>query len=284
MKILLGNTGRGGEQCVFSAIVEAYKQYYPNAKISIAICPEFIKFWKNDKNISIIPIEHENPNKPYYLDPIGKWHNIIQNNKYDIIRFACEYETPKSDTILNNIIQKIDKIPITPKVYLTPSESDIELSESIKKEYGDDIIILSHISNSAYNAIPFEWYSTIAHELNRYYPVAITGRGYSEYCGKQIPPDKMIDGMINLIGQPILSLYAMSSWLKRFIGPDTATSWIVTNMPGKLMTLRFDEHYPLANTGLVNNGFRSQINTLEYNATNKSLDSILNACISYFTS
>ena len=41
MRILLGNTGRGGEQCIFTSIVHAYRKAIPDAFIRVASCPQY---------------------------------------------------------------------------------------------------------------------------------------------------------------------------------------------------------------------------------------------------
>ena len=288
MKILLGNTGRGGEQCVFSAFVQAYKDHFPSAHITVAVCPEFVRFWHSDNSISIIPLEHESPDKPYYMDPYGKWVDVASTPGYDIVEFVCEYglnpaaTQNESKPVTANIWNRLRTKPcqlddLIKKVSLVPSDEELRIAEDIRSQYGDDLLVISPKSNSACPVIPLEWYSEIARQLGKYCPIATTGRTW----GMPVP-DPLLTDTIDLRGKSLLSLYAMSSWLRRFIGPDTATCWIVSKMPGELMVLRGDEAYPITNTGLINNDFRHSYNTIEYNVNTLTLDTIIETCTTFF--
>jgi len=287
MKMLLGCTGRGGEQCIFSAIVAAYKKGHPDYRTYIAVPPEFAQYWHHDKRVTLVLLEHEDPNAPYFKDPIGKWHRIASGFEYSFSEFIAEYGNWKPENpAIENIWEKLRHRPCTleqleRKVCLTPGEDDLKVAEEIRMKYGEDLVVISPKSNSACEVIPPAWYKELAHQIGKHYPVATTGRGPGSYCGQPTLADEAIPGTIDLVGRSILSLYAMSSWLKRFVGPDTATPWVVANMPGKLLVIRGDDTFPISNTGLVVNGFRSPTNTMEYHAVGKTLTEVIDTCLAW---
>lgn len=294
MKMLLCNTGRGGEQCIFSSIVHAYRVAHKAATIHVAICPEFAPLWDKHCDVDgMYLLHHEDKSQPYYMDPIGHWASYSQANadNYDIIEFACEYgldekylHSPRPAIV--NIYERLSNKPcalvdVERTVVFYPSNDDLRAADNIIKQYGKDLVLISHVSNTAAPVLSIDGYTALAAELRKTNPVACTGR-LNKRGPNKIRTDCYIPGTIDLRGIPLLTLYALASNLKFFVGPDTATPWLVSGMPGRMFVLRGDRRFPLANTGLVVNGFRSVTDTAEVDVVGMSVDRVIDKCLSHF--
>ena len=84
MRILLGNTGRGGEQCIFSSIVHAYRQKLPNAYIEVITPPQYWSFWKNNQDIQEwTDIKYE-PGDRYAGDPVAALKDYFDTHAHEL--------------------------------------------------------------------------------------------------------------------------------------------------------------------------------------------------------
>lgn len=288
MHILLGNTGRGGEQCIFSAFVKAYHDAYPDALIQVAICPEFLPLWINSKLIdSYITLDHSDPKARFYNDPIGRWHGYAESSDADLILFPCEYgldEIHKNAPrpVVVNIYERLAVKPcplekIGRRVCFTPTDDEEWAAEDIFRRYGNDLLVMSTISNSAAPVMSQDEYALMAEALMKHVPVACTGRLAKPGPGGATT-DPLVPGTIDLRGISFLTLYALSRKLKYWVGPDTGSSWMVANMPGRMVIVRGDQRFPVQNTGFVVNGFRDAANTLELEVGGLKTNEIIACC------
>jgi len=296
-RILLGNTGRGGEQAVFSAVVQAYLDYSPNPEVTVAVCPEFFQLWNTNIRVRLLGLDHEDPNGDFYLDPVGRWFSLSQSmrDQFDIIEFACEFglDVPSgraANPMFENIWSTINDPPcgmdrVKRRPSFQPSDEEWVQAEKILNTYGEDLVVISPVSTTVAPVLTQDQFKVIADRLGRNRPVASTGRLNLKSRSNPKAPiatDPLIPGTIDLRGISFLTLYGVSQRLGAFIGPDTATSWIVSGMPGKLMTVRGDAQFPIENTGLVRNGFREPSTTLELDVVGRPFEEILDACAKFF--
>lgn len=274
LRILISNTGRGGELAILTSIIHAYRQKLPNAYIRVVTCHNGIyhKFWENSEDIDEwIPLEFRNPmpTGKVIKDPIKAEAEYLATtkNEFDYQEKTAEYDlSPGVNSsmpvrpIIDNIYRRLKYKPfgladIDRRVFLWPSDEENETANGIFEKYGTELVLISHIANSASPMLNHDSYQQLADELSKDRPVAFTGASRH----------KPLKGHIDLRGTTFSFLYALSLRLKYYIGPDTATSWIMTRMPGKMISLRGDTLYPIGNSGLKENGFRKQSNTVDVN-------------------
>ncbi len=283
MRILLGNTGRGGEQCIFSAFVNAYRKTYPKALIEVAICPEFLPLWENSSLInSVHLLEHHDKDGKFYMDPVGCWYDYATSYKADITLFPCEYGVNCPRPVVFNIYERLGVKPcpmadIERRVCFTPTEEEERIAEDIFKQHGENLLVMSNISNSAAPVMSQDEYGRLAVALGKRVPVACTGRKAKPGPGGP-ETDPLIPGTIDLRGISFLTLHALGRKLKYWVGPDTGSSWMVANMPGRMVIVRGDNQYPVENTGFVQNGFRSADKTLELDVVGMKTNEITAYC------
>lgn len=270
MKILLGNTGRGGELAIFTAIVKAYRLAIPDAHITVTTCDNNLYgpiFRNSPDHDGWVPLQFRDKNAPHYLDPVGALMAYFKasKNEYDIQEFACEYDfSPdrnrgNNGTILSNCYKRIGKKlfsfnEIPRKIFIYPTDEDIKFADDCFSKYGNDLVLVSYITRSASPIMNLRGYQDLCDKIVKHRPVAFTAA---------MDRDPALRGHIDLRGITFSALYALSEKLQRFVGPDTATTWICSNMPGRLISIRGDKAYPISNTGIVANGFRVGQETYE---------------------
>jgi ADP-heptose:LPS heptosyltransferase len=270
MKILLGNTGRGGELAVFTALIKAYRQKLPDATIHVTTCDNGVYgplFQNSPDHNGWIPLQFRDKDQPNYLNPVGALQAYFRKTQqdYDHQEWACEFDfspdrkKSNTGTILSNCYRRIKKkffkLGEVPRhVYIYPTDEELKFAEAVFKKHGDDLVLVSHAARSASPIMNLNGYQQLCDKIARYHPVAFTGA-----MGR----DPVLKGHIDLRGITFPALFAVSQKLGCFIGPDTATTWICAEMPGRLISIRGDRAYPLNNTGLVANGFRKGKDTRE---------------------
>lgn len=283
MKILLGNTGRGGELAIFTAFINAYERTYPEAHIEVMTADNGIygPIFKNNPRVKWIPLDFRDKSKPYYMNPVGCWSYWAKEKRkeFDIIEFACEHGANHADVvsnIYNRLKHKVFTIDdIIRKPFIYPTDEEFAKAKEIIREY-PELVLVSPKSRSATVVFDIDDYQMLADQLLKKYPVAVTGGITKDVT------DPGLKGCIDLRGQSFSELYALSLSLKRFVGPDTATSWIVTRMPGKLICLRGCKLYTEENTGLIINKFRTPENTLEMDVLNRNKNGVIDDVLRYF--
>jgi len=259
IRVLLSNTGRGGELAIFTALVHAYRKACPDAYIRVATCHNGIyhHIWETNQDIDDwqpLIFRKPMPTGKTYRSSTAAEADYHVKTKHEFDRQEMLGETTlspdrgKSITvrpILNNIYSLLKCKPFTlaeieRKVIFWPTDEDHKAAEKVIDTYGTDLVLISHIAKSASAILDVNGYQKLADKLSKTHPVAYTGN-------KLDPPLK---GHIDLRGTTFRFVYALSQRLNYYIGPDTATTWIATVMPGLLITIRGDKAYPVGNTGL----------------------------------
>lgn len=267
-RILLGNTGRGGELAIFTSIIKAYRNRFPDAYIRVTTCDNGIysSIFKNSPDLNDwVPLQFRNPSRPHYMKPVKALEAYFKHTKrdFDLQEFACEWDfSPaagrKAAPALHNCYKRIRRkafelSDIPRKVFIYPTDDELKYADDLFEKHGNDLILVSHVANSASRMMNLKHYTDLCNELAKAHPVAYTGHKLHQ----------KIPGHIDLRGIPFSTVFAIASKLKYFVGPDTAITWIVSNMPGRLVCIRGTPTYPLKNTGLQANGYRKDLDTIE---------------------
>lgn len=272
MRILLGNTGRGGELAIFTAFVQAYKTACPDAYIEVMTADNGIygPLFEHDPGITWTPLDFRDTTKPYYKDPVRCWRTHAKRRTgFDIVEFVCEFGCSRANTTFSNLYNSIEnklftKADVKRQVMIYPTQDELDWANWLH----DDcplMVVISHICKSATKVFKQEDYQALADALLK--------DGYrTAYVGG--PQDPPIMGHMDLRGITFSAFYALTKRLKWFIGPDTATTWIASGMSGKLVSLRGCHTYPLHNTGIVANGFKTN-NILEYDVVHKPTQEVI---------
>lgn len=274
MKILLGNTGRGGELCLFTSIIKAYRNACPDAIIDIATGPHYEDLFANNTDINTwhkIPFKDPS-RKDLYNNPVVAWKWLANESDADTIEYACEYDfspciknspAARNSSLYNCYLRITDKRfefdDIPREVFIYPTQNEKHLADQIADKH-HEIILISHVAKSADPVFSYAQFARLGQALSNFGTVC--------YTGSENDPE--LPGLIDLRGISYGTLYALSKHIKAFISPDTATPFIVSGMPGKLITLRRDKKFPLSNTGIVLMGYRSVDNTWEMDCSNLS--------------
>lgn len=269
MKILLANTGRGGELAVFTSIVKAYREHAPNAHITLLTCDNGIYsplFRNSPDHDGWVALQFRDKNAPHYKNPIGAMNAYFAKTKndFDIQEFACEYDfspgfkKTNTGTILSNCYKRIKKklfklSDVKREIFIYPTDEELKFAEDTFAKYGKDLVMISYCARSASAIMNHNGYQNLCDQIGKHRPVAFT-------ANTKWPSLK---GHIDLRGITFSALFAITLKLERFVGPDTATTWIAANMPGTLISIRGDKVYPINNTGLVAGGYREKGNTHE---------------------
>ena len=282
MKILLGNTGRGGEQCIFSSIVHAYRSKVgPDAHIEVTTPPQYWSFWKNNNDISNwTPIKYE-PGDPHEGDPVAALRAYFECHRrdFDLIEYPCEYgQSQNSDKSKTTLLQSYQAIKtrifeyreIERKVWVWPNSQEREIADDICNDR-PAFILLSHGANSAKKPLSLNGWEKLAKALGEKGTVCYTGT----HGRNHMPADPPIRGAFDLRGLSYGTLYAIQKSVTAFIGFDSGTAWLLSGMPGMLVTVRNDPFFPLSNTGIVEMGYRTPGNTFEYETGSKFEDEII---------
>lgn len=269
MKILLANTGRGGELAVFTSLVKAYREHVPNAHITLLTCDNGIYsplFRNSPDHDGWVALQFRDENAPNYKNPIGAMNAYFVKTKkdFDIQEFACEFDfspgfkRTNTGTILSNCYKRIKKkffklSEVRREIFIYPTDEELRFAEDTFTKYGNDLVMVSYCARSASAIMNHRGYQDLCDQIGKHRPVAFTANA--------VWPN--LNGHIDLRGITFSALFAISQRLERFVGPDTATTWIVANMPGMIISLRGDNTYPISNTGLVAGGYRETENTYE---------------------
>lgn len=280
MKLLIGNTGRGGELAILTAFVEAYKKAVPNIEIEVLTSDNgqiYKPIFDNNPQVRWSGLDFKVESRPYFMQPVACWkhHAKKRAGEFDRVEFICEYGRPKNRLSIVNIYDSIKQKEfrfkdIVRRVMIYPGRQEEDFAEEIIKKH-PDLVMISYVSKSATVVFNRENYQILADRLSKNRPVAFTGSLRDE------PLDKHID----LRGISFAGLYAIAKRLRYFIGPDTATTWISTIMPGKLVILRGCRLYTPANTGFLASGFRNNSNTLEYDVLKKPVQEVINKVLAF---
>jgi ADP-heptose:LPS heptosyltransferase len=268
-KILLGNTGRGGELCLFTSIIHTYKKRYPNSHITVATNPHYHTLFDNSQDCdNWIGLQYRDPdNKKTYLNPVAAWKQLAK--EFDgVAEFACEYSYSPAQTLnkrhatyhntsLHNcwlrIVNKVFRYEDIPrKVYIYPTDEEKAQAEAIAAKH-QDLIIIGYIANSADPVLKPHAFNKLGKKLQKFGTVAYTGR----------ERDAELKGLVDLRGISFGTLYALADHIKWFISPDTSLPFVVSGTPGNILVLRKDKNYPISNTGLQVMGYREAKNTWE---------------------
>ncbi len=272
MRILLGNTGRGGELAAFTSVIKAYSIACPDAHIKVVTCHNTVypDLFKNSPDIDewdYLRYRKYGSAGKVVRSPVAAWLEYRKQHKhYDRVEYCCEgdlspaFNNNPVKTVIENLYQRLKHKPfqlsdIPRKVFIYPSDEAKEHAERIHQKYGDSLVLVSHKANSANPMMGFDGFQHLCDILAKNHPVAYTGNRM----------DPKLEGHIDLRGVPFSTIYALSEKLNYYVGPDTATTWIVSGMPGTLVSLRGDKVYPVKNTGLCANGYRKPDNTHEIN-------------------
>ena len=269
MRILLGNTGRGGEQCIFSSIVHAYRVKLPDAYIEVTTPPQYWSFWKNNKDINKWTDLKYEPGDKCAGDPVAALKDYFEMHAkdFDIIEYPCEYgfssNSDKSKTTLEQSYEAIRKRLFTfeeiePVVWMWPDDQEIETAVNLYKKY-PNMIMLSQGANSAKKPLSLEGFGELAKALREKGTVCYTGT----HGRNHMPADPIIPGACDLRGISYGTLFALKDEIQAFIGLDSGTAWLLTGMHGLMVTLRNDPFFPLSNTGIVEMGYRDSVVTHE---------------------
>jgi len=275
MKIFLANTGRGGEQCCFTAIVHAYRETFPEAEICVATCPQYENLWAlNRDHNAWTPIRYEKYDK-FPGDPVGACHDLMREmmGRFDIIEFPSECNAgggkalttlDKCYSCIKNPVFAIEAIER--RTFIIPTEADKKAASAIDVDF-----LISHGANSAKPIMSAEGYRKLAEILRPIGEVAYTGS-----LGKpHMRADYQIPGALDLRGLSLGALHELCKSIRFFIGLDTMTGFLCSHMNGRMIILRGDPVFPLSNTGLVNMGFRQPHNTNELEVFGQSDDTII---------
>jgi len=282
VRILLGNTGRGGEQCFFTAIVHMYRTLKPDAFIRVASPPHYESLWARNKDIDDwADIKYE-PNDKWPMDPINAYREYMQEQKdnFDIIEYASECVLQASNTDARkstlflcwlNIKQKLfDFDHIIRKVHIDPTKEDVEKAQTIAKD-NPNIILLSHGANSMVHFLTTEAWGVLAKELLPYgTPCFVATSG-----GNHMPADPDIPNAVSLRDVGYGALFELRKHTRFFIGMETAPSTIVSESDAPMVILRGDSRFPAQSTSLIANGFRDQKNTYELDVAQCREDAII---------
>lgn len=277
MHILLGNTGRGGELCLFTSIIKAYRQTFPKAHIAVATNPYYHPMFENSDDINKwYGLQYKDPSdKSTYLNPVGAWNQFAKKYKHEhdaLVEFACEYDySPSHDphkksptdgnSSLYNCYLRIEKKmfdyqDIPKKVFIYPTEDEKQQAKDIAN-YIDDLILIAYVANSANPVLGAGGFRKVGLALKEYGTVCYTGR----------PKDPALQGLHDLRGLSFGTLYALADNIKWFLSPDTSLPFVIAHTPGGIITLRNDKKFPLSNTGSQAMGYRCKHNTWELETT-----------------
>jgi len=283
MKILLGNTGRGGEQCIFSSIVHAYRSKVgPDAHIEVTTPPQYWSFWKNNKDISNwTPIKYE-PGDPHEGDPVAALRAYFERHRrdFDVIEYPCESAVPfvsegePKSTLYKcykNIVSPLFKLgEVQRKTFLYPTEDEVKTAREISKKY-PRLLILSHGANSMQHPLSLKGYEKLASMLNEKWDVCYIGTSGENH----MPADPPIQGANDLRDIGYGSVYSLAESMKLFIGMETAPTFMLAHSDAPMIIMRGDPQFPLENTGLTPMGFRKKENTHELEVLGMPDDEII---------
>lgn len=278
MKILLGNTGRGGEQCIFTSIVHSYRQSFPDAYINVVTCSQYEKLWFNNKDINAwtkIKFLKEDVNQ---LDAVSalRYYMNTHKNDYDLMELSSECEAQdKGTSTLDKCYEAIDKKvfkleDVERKIFIYPTEQEIATAESIKNNY-PNLILLSHGANSMKHPLSLKGYEILADKLKKYGDVAYIGTT----GGFHMPADPEIKGAIDLRDIGWGASYELRKYIKIFIGMETAPAFFLHETKAPMIIMRGDPQFPLKNTGLTPMGYRKKENTHELEVLGLDDDEII---------
>ena len=272
LRILLSNTGRGGELAIFTALIHAYRKACPDAYIRVVTGHNGIyeSIWKNNQDIDDwqpLVFRKPMPTGKVYRSSIeaeADYHTSTKNefDRQEILgENKLSPDKGKNITvrpILDNIYSLLKHKPFTlaeieRKVFFWPTDEEHEAAERLISKHGSDLVLLSYVAKSASPILNHHEYQRLADRISKTYPVAFTANKV----------EKPLKGHIDLRGTTFSFVHALGQRVNCFIGPDTATTWIVSGMPGLLITIRGDKAYPIGNTGLCKGGWRKPTNTLE---------------------
>lgn len=281
MKILLGNTGRGGELAIFTSIIKAYRECLPNATIHLLTCDNGIYeplFRNSPDHDGWTALQFRDKQRPHYMNPVGAMFAYFAKTKqeYDHQEYACEYNlSPASSptgggTIIGNCYKRIKHKyfrlnKVRREIFIYPIDKELKFAERTFEKYGKDLVVVSYNARSASPIMNPHGYQELCNQIAKHRPVAFTAK----------VGDAGLNKHIDLRGITFSALFALSGKLQYFVGPDTATTWIVSNMPGKLVSIRGDKAYPISNTGLVSNGYRAGKETFEIDFHHKKPSQII---------
>jgi hypothetical protein len=271
MRILLGNTGRGGELAVFTSLVNAYRRHLPDAHIELLTCDNQIYgplFHNSPDHNGWNALQFRDKEKPHYMDPVGALKAYFKQtkDKFGVQEYACEYDLSpafrkgNTGTILSNCYKRIktklfELDYVDRKIFIYPTDEERRFAEDTYAKYGKDLVLVSYVAKSASTVMNRRGYQDLCDHIVDKYPVAYTANRV----------EMGLQGHVDLRGITFSALFALAEKLQYFVGPDTATTWIVSNMPGTLIAIRGDNTYPIWNTGIKANGFRKGKATHEIN-------------------
>jgi len=279
VKILLCNTGRGGEQCIFTSIVHAYRETFPEAEICVATCPQYENLWAlNRDHNTWIPIRYEETDK-FPGDPVGACHDLMREmmGRFDIIEYPCECNAgggkalttlDKCYSCIKNPVFAIEAIER--RTFIAPTESDIKKAEDIVAKCSP-YVLLSNGANSMKHPLSKDGYNRLSCALvKKISTIQIGTRG-----GNHMPCDPSIDYARDFRDVGLGVTYLLGQQMKYFIGMETLPTFLMSNSTAQMIIMRGDPEFPITNTGLVNMGFRQPHNTHELEVFGQSDDTII---------
>jgi len=270
MKIFLGCTGRGGELAIFTSIVHAYREKFPDAFIKVATCHNGIyhHIFKNNQDLDRWTyiqfrkiVDDKVASKPY-RDPLIAMHEMMnEHNDYEIVENISELTSNKDVSVIKHLYNRINKKcfkleDIKRKVFMWPTDEEEAHAQKIIDKHGP-LVLISYKANSARN-LSFSQWQNICDTIGKQTRIAYTGN----------VKDPEMKGHLDLRGINFPTFYALVQKVGLFIGPDTGTTWMATITGGDIITIRNDPLYRITNTGLVKNGYRGPHNTLEITEKN----------------